>query len=151
MARLVEVTAFYRGDADAIFEAALDFSELEDAMRGLAVYEGAPKGEVKEGETYTVDVTFWSVLKNKGHVMHVETLDRAARVIQSREHNPLIKRWDHHLSVEQEGDRVCWTDTIVLDAGWQTPFAARFARFVYRRRHRYRKALEIRTRLARAP
>jgi hypothetical protein len=147
---LVEVTAWYEGDADDIFIAALDFSELEEAMRGLAVYEGGPKGEVAEGDTYTVDVTFWGVFKNKGHVMHIEKLDRKGRVIQSREHNPAIRRWDHNLSVQPEGDCVRWTDAIVIDAGWQTAFAARFAAFVYQRRHRRRNALKIRRRIVRA-
>lgn len=56
--------------------------------------------------------------------MHVERLDRAARIIQSREHNPAIRRRDHRLSVQPDGDRVRWTDRIVIDAGWRTPVAA---------------------------
>ncbi len=144
MAAVVKISAFYPGDADAVFAEALRFEELEEAMRGLAAYEGGPTGEVKEGDAYSIDVTFWGVFKNKGHVIHVEKVDRANRVIQSREHNASVRRWDHNLSVQPDGDRVRWTDSIVVDAGWRTPFAARFAAFVYRRRHRHRRALEIR-------
>lgn len=142
---LVKVTALYAGDADEIFSRALEFSELVDAMSGFAKYEGLPDAPAVEGETYTVDVTMWGVIKNKGHVMHIEKLDRKNRVIQSREHDKMIARWDHNLSVHQVGDNVRWVDAIVIDAGWRTAFVARFAGYVYRRRHKHRKALDIST------
>ena len=147
MARRIIVTAWYEGDADEIFQQAIQFSELQEAMAGFATYDGLPDEAAKQGDTYTVDVTFWGLLKNKGHVMHVETLDHQKRFIQSREHNPNIKRWDHHLSVHQEGDRARWGDDVVIDAGWQSAFAARFGLYVYRRRHRHRKALELTSRI----
>ncbi len=80
-----------------------------------------------------------------GHVIHVERLDQPARIIQSRESNPSIRRWDHTLSVQPDGARVRWTDSVILDAGWQTFLTARFCAYVYRRRHRHRQALEITT------
>lgn len=43
----VELIAFYNGDADEVFADALRFEEMEEAMRGLAVYEGGPKGAVR--------------------------------------------------------------------------------------------------------
>ncbi len=144
MAALVEVTALYDSDPDEVFASALQFDELLDAMSGLAVYEGLPPGTVaEEGKTYTVDVTFWGLIKMKGHVMHVEKLDKANRVLQSRESGNGITRWDHHLSVRPENTCARWVDRIVVEAGWQTPFVARFARFVYTRRHKHRQALEI--------
>ncbi len=143
MAIRVEVEATYEGDADAIFAAALDFREMQEAMRGLAVYEGLPDAEVEEGRTYEVDVTIWHVLRNRGHRMHVERLDRAARVIESRESGGAIRRWDHTLSVQTKGDRVRWSDHVIIDAGWQTWPTSRFAGYVYRRRHRHRQALSI--------
>ncbi|MCI5043456.1 MAG: hypothetical protein MRY72_02065 [Aquisalinus sp.] len=143
MTALITVTALYDGNADAIFREAMNLSELVEAMSGLATYEGLPEEPAKEGETYTVDVTMWGFLKTRGHVMHVETLDYENRIIQSREHNPAIRRWDHNLSVQPLGDKVLWTDQIELDAGWRTFGAARFCAYVYQRRHKYRKALKI--------
>ena len=75
--------------------------------------------------------------------MFVEKLDRAARVLKSREHNRSVTRWDHSLSIQPEGQGCLWTDRVVIDAergGWAT---ARFARYVYARRHRHRRALSI--------
>ena len=141
---LVEVTALYDDEPDVVFAAALQFDELMEAMSGLAVYDGLAPGTIaKEGKTYTVNVTFWGFIKMKGHQMFVEKLDITARELQSRESGNGIKRWDHNLSVRPEGAGARWVDHIEIDAGWQTPFVARFARFVYTRRHKHRKALEI--------
>lgn len=145
----ITVEATYPENADAVFAAALDFGEMQEAMRGLAVYDGLPDRDVKEGETISVDVTMLKVIKTKNHVMHVERLDRAARVIQSREHNPGIKRWDHNLSVQPEKQGCLWRDTIVLEAGPMTFLTARFCRFVYARRHRLRRAMHIKTAIQR--
>ncbi len=151
MAALVEVTALYDADPDEVFAAALQFDELLDAMSSLAVYEGLAPGTVaEEGKTYTVDVTFWGLIKMTGHKMFVEKLDKANRLLQSRESGNGIKNWDHNLSVRPEDGKARWVDLIEIDAGWQTPFVARFARFVYTRRHKHRQALEITRRITSA-
>lgn len=150
-ARIVEIKAVHPGDPDRVFAEAMQFDELKSAMSGLATYDGLPDGAVaEEGQTYTVDVTLWGWLKNGGHVMHVERLDWEARLIQSREHNASVKRWDHCLTVEPHEQGALWTDRIVIDAGWQTPFTARFARYVYTYRHTHRSALSIEQSIRRA-
>ena len=150
MPKRVVVTAKYKGDAPAIFRSALDFRELQDAMTGLAEYEGLPEEPVREGETYTVDVTILGLLKTRNYQMHLERLDFENCVLQSREKGGVIKRWDHNLSLRQEGQFAIWTDDIIVDAGLQTFGAARFGLYVYRRRHKQRKALAITSSLANA-
>lgn len=140
---VVEVIAIYEEPADQVFEGALRFSEMIEAMSGLAVYKGLPDEAVQEGATYVVDVTFWKLFTVKGHTMHIELLDRAGRILQSREHAPGIRRWDHTLSVQPRDGRTEWRDTVLIDAGWRTPFMARIAAYLYRRRHKHRKALSI--------
>lgn len=144
MQAIVEVTALYDGDPDEIFQNALRFEELTEAMEGFAVYEGLPDEPAREGETYTVDVTFWGILKMRGHTMYIEKLDIPGRLLQSRESGNGIERWDHTLTVESEDGRARWRDRILIDAGWRTPIVTRFARHVYTYRHRHRAALEVR-------
>lgn len=140
---IVEVVATYEEPADQVFEGALRFSEMTEAMSALADYKGLPDEAVQEGATYVVDVTFWKLFTVKGHTMRVELLDRAARVLQSREHAPGIRQWDHHLSVQPRDGCTEWRDTVTIDAGRRTPFMARFAIYIYRRRLKYRRAHSI--------
>lgn len=143
MLRTVVITAHYAAPADVTFEEALRAAEMKEAMRGLAEYHGLPDGVVHEGDSFTVDVTFLKLFTTRGHTMTVETLDRARRVLQSREHNSSIARWDHRLSVAPTRQGCVWTDRVVLDAGLQTWGVARFCRFVYLRRHKMRRALTL--------
>jgi hypothetical protein len=141
MARTVRITAWYADDPDTLFGSALRFSEMAEAMAGLATYSGFPDSDTAEqGQTIVVDVTLWGIFKQKGHTMFVERLDRENRIVQSRESGNGIRRWDHTLSIQPDGHLACWTDTIVIDAGWRTGLMARFAAYLYARRHRHRKA-----------
>jgi len=143
MPHTITVEATYSSDADTVFAAALNPAEMKEAMRGIAVYEGLPDHDIAEGDTITVDVTMFGFLKTRGHHMYVERLDHAARLIQSREQNSGIRRWDHTLTVEPHGSGCLWRDRVVLDAGLLTFLTARFCSFVYTRRHRTRQAQSI--------
>jgi hypothetical protein len=145
----VLITAHYPDDADPVFAQALHLAELKDAMSGIATYDGLPDRAIVEGDEFKVDVTLWGILKNKGHVMRVETLDFPARILQSREHNPNVKRWDHTLSVQPSGKGCVWTDRVIIDAGWNTFGTARFAKYVYSKRHKHRQALSVTAELRR--
>lgn len=114
------VTATYPGDPDEIFAQALSFWEMKDAIRGIATYHGLPDRDVAAGKTITVDVTLFGMFTTKDHVMFVEKLDRRNRLIQSREHNPGIRRSDHTLSVQPGAAGAIWIDRVIVDAGWQT-------------------------------
>ena len=150
MARALILEARYRGDADTMFAGALDFGEMVAAMKGIAVYENAPEGEIVEGMTLSLDVTMFGFLKTRGHEITVARIDHAARIVESRERNPSIRRWDHTISIQPDGETgVLWTDRVEIDAGWQSWGAVRFAGYVYGYRHRQRRALDIRRRYIR--
>ncbi|MCI2399770.1 hypothetical protein [Aliiroseovarius subalbicans] len=145
----VTIEAFYAGDPDQIFSEACQFSELVDAMSSIATYDGLPQGAAAQGETYVVDVTLFGLVKNPGHTMFVERLDPVARILQSREHNASVSRWDHTLSVQPGDGGTIWTDTVIIEAPRMEWATARFARFVYKRRHKHRRALHIATSIKR--
>lgn len=152
MALMVTVSAHYAANPDEVFRSALRFSEMTQAMRGIATYTGLPASDTaKEADRITVDVTFWGLFTQRGHVMFIERLDPRARIIQSRESGNGIARWDHTLSVQPDGPRARWTDSVIIDAGWRTWFVARFAAFVYTRRHRHRQAQSLACRISAVP
>ena len=145
MLRRVITTAKYHGKARDIFLEALEFREMTEAMSGIAVYEGLSNEAIEQGKTYTVDITFFKVFKTKGYEMFIELLDNEACSLQSREKGGVIQMWDHKLTVHQDKEFVIWTDDVTINAGISTFAMARFGAFVYKHRHKYRKALSITT------
>ena len=123
-------------------------------MKGFATYKGFPPGGIAtEGEDVCRRRQALEAVPVTAHTIFVESLDKAGRVLQSRERHRGVSRWDHRLSVQPDdaGDRVVWTDEVVIDAGWQTPMVARFAAYTYRYRHKARQAIKISSTIAPAP
>jgi hypothetical protein len=149
MLRELTVTARYPSDPDSTYAKALSFREMAEATRGVAVYRNMPEGDMEQGKTYVIDVLVWRVMHNPHYTVHVETLDRANRVVQSREEGWMIRQWDHTLTVEPDGDGCLWTDRLVIDCSWATGFMTWVARVLYRTRHRNRQGLQVTTRIRR--
>jgi hypothetical protein len=76
------------------------------------------------------------------HTIFIEKIDQKNYEIQSREHTPLIRRWDHLISIEHLDDsRSIYRDTIVIDAGSLTFMVWVWANWFYRYRQRRWRAL----------
>lgn len=76
------------------------------------------------------------------HELHVESVDEDELAIQTRERSPLLRRWDHRLSVAATGPASCrYTDEVELDAGLLTALAAPLARAFFAHRQRRWRAL----------
>jgi hypothetical protein len=71
-----------------------------------------------------------------------EKIDHKNYEIQSREHDPLIKRWDHLVSVRPRGeDQSIYRDVIEIEAGGLTYLVWAWANWFYRHRQRRWRAL----------
>jgi hypothetical protein len=149
MVKELTVSARYPDPPDATFAKARSFAEMAEASRGMASYRDMPEGAMEAGQTYTINVTVWGVMRNPHYKVHVETVDPATRRIQSREHGWMIRQWDHTLSVDPDGDGSRWTDRIVIDCAWATGFMAWVAKRLYLTRHRNRGGAGIRATLRR--
>ena len=76
------------------------------------------------------------------HTIHFEKIDQKNYEIQSREHDPLIARWDHLVSIKPLDDsRSIYRDTIDIDAGSLTFVVWAWANWFYRHRQRRWRAL----------
>ena len=76
-----------------------------------------------------------------------ERIDQAQREIQTREHDPLIRRWDHLIRVRAaDSGQTRYIDEIHIDAGLLTVAVWLFAHWFYR--HRQRRWKGIARRLA---
>lgn len=68
---------------------------------------------------------------------YFETVDPGKMLVQTRESDPLIRRWDHMMSVkrsEKGGTR--YQDEVEIDAGLLTLFVWCWATWFYRYRHK---------------
>jgi hypothetical protein len=76
------------------------------------------------------------------HTIHIENIDQKNFQIQSREHDRLVPRWDHLISIKALDDnRSLYRDTIEIDAGWLTFVVWAWANWFYRHRQRRWRAL----------
>jgi hypothetical protein len=72
----------------------------------------------------------------------IEKIDQKNYEIQSREHDPLIARWDHLISIKPLDDsRSIYRDSIDIDAGSLTFVVWAGANWFYRHRQRRWRAL----------
>jgi len=85
---------------------------------------GAPLPERwSEGHTIQCKLFVFGVIPIGVRTLHFEKIDQKNYEIQSREHDPLIARWDHLVSIEPLADaQSIYRDTIDIDAGSLTYF-----------------------------
>jgi hypothetical protein len=103
----------------------------------------------REGLTVRCKSYLFGILPLGTRTLFLERVDSAAREIQSRESDPLIRRWDHLIRVRSIGDgRTHYSDEIIIEAGWATFFVWLFAQWFYR--HRQRRWRQVAHRLVAA-
>ena len=107
------------------------------------VPSGAPLPERwSEGLTIQCKSFVFGVIPIGVRTLHIEKIDHKNYQIQSREHDPLIARWDHLVSIKPLGDsRSIYRDTIDIDAGSLTFVVWAWANWFYRHRQRRWRAL----------
>ena len=82
------------------------------------------------------------------HNIHFERVDPRRRQIQTREHDRLVRRWDHLISIDEaQAGRCRYSDEIEIEAGWLTWLVWLFAQCFYR--HRQRRWRQIARRISR--
>jgi hypothetical protein len=76
------------------------------------------------------------------HTIDFERIDQENYEIRTREHNPVVPRWDRVVSIKPLDDsRSIYRDTIDIDASSLTFFVWAWANWLYRHRQRRWRAL----------
>ena len=104
---------------------------------------GAPFPERwSEGLTIECKLLVLGIIPMGVHTVHLEKIDQSNYEIHSREHDPLIARWNHLISIKPLDDsRSIYRDTIDIDAGILTFVVWAWANWFYRHRQRRWRAL----------
>lgn len=81
--------------------------------------------------------------------LYFERIDPQTRQIQTREHDALVRRWDHLISINDAGDGRCrYCDELEIEAGLCTWLVWLFAQCFYR--HRQRRWRRVARRISKA-
>jgi len=104
----------------------------------------------QQGTTVRFRSYLFSMIPVGTRTVFFERVDQSARQIQTREHDPLIRQWDHLISVRATDDgRTRYSDEIMISGGPAAPFVWLFAVWFYR--HRQRRWRRVAERLRKSP
>ncbi len=104
----------------------------------------------QEHETIRCRLTVLGIIPVGTHVLQIKRVDPATREIESREHDALVRRWNHLIRVRSTPDgRALYVDEIEISAGFCTVLVWLFASWFYR--HRQRRWRRVAERLAQDP
>lgn len=112
-------------------------STLLFVAEGVMTYDNAATlpDTWEVGQTVNLRPRLWG--KSQGdHFVRVVTVDHDNHTIVTNEHGGPITVWNHTMHLVEIRPDVCrYTDTIEIEAGWQTPIVWLFAQYFYRHRH----------------
>jgi hypothetical protein len=129
-------------DADRAWSEVQTSRVLREICRPLIALRPA-RGEAALPERWQTEATvrvrplLFGLVPLGTRVLHWESIDHDRREMQTREHDPLIRRWDHRIHVEPLADGACrYTDDVEVNAGVLTLPVWLFAQWFYRHRQR---------------
>lgn len=137
----VTVVHAYPVPAGRLWALVSDYRKLRYVMAGVAGFDGLPDRPIREGDDLSLRVRLFDRLPPMRYRIEVVELDHAARVLETREQGVGVQRWAHRIAVEETETGARLTDGIEIEAGWRTPFAVLFARWMLRQRHKPRLRL----------
>ena len=142
----VDVSTPLECSAEAAWDEVQKSALLLHVIRPLAtVTPTEPPGfpeRWREGMTVRCRTRLFGIIPIGVRTVHFHKVDHAAREMVIRESDPLVRRWDHTISVAPAGRmRSIYRDVIDLDAGVLTSVVWAWTSWFYRHRQRRWRAL----------
>lgn len=149
----VFVESLFQCDAEMAWSAVQNSEVLVEVAAPLVLI-CPPKDETfpqrwAAGSSVRCRCILFGILPLVTRTLRFERIDSLARQIQTRETDPLVRRWDHLISIRPADNGCCWySDEIEIEAGWRTPFVWLFASVLYSHRQRRWKKRIVRRLMA---
>ncbi|SMX34253.1 hypothetical protein [Actibacterium lipolyticum] len=141
MSAVVELDHSYKVPARKLWALAIDLDALAEVSKKVVRFTGLPSGQCETGQEIDVKVSLFGLLPAQPYHMTVLECDHDTMTLRSNEQGAGVKRWQHTLTVREDGDTATLHDRIEIDAGVLTPLFARWARHLYSQRHKPRQRL----------
>lgn len=138
MTARVTLTHEYPYPSDLVWFVATDLEHLETVMKGLISFRGLPEGQIYERQHINVYVSLFGFFPYQPYEMTVLECDHDTRRFVSSEKGAGVKSWRHTLQITPTPNGCRIDETIEIDAGRLTSLFARWARFLYQKRHKPR-------------
>jgi hypothetical protein len=144
----VQVETALPCDAELAWQAVQTRALLQEVCRPLVTIYALPGEQLPErwqaGRTVRCRTYLFGLIPLGIRTITFERCDTAARQIQSREHDFMIRKWDHLVEIEQlEPGHSRYRDTIEIEAGLLTLPVWLFASVFYRHRQRRWKVVAM--------
>ncbi|MEM6913962.1 MAG: hypothetical protein AAF511_08285 [Pseudomonadota bacterium] len=139
MTSTVAVTTYFDAPADEIWQKATATSTLHVVAAPMVTFQPVdpPSLPVRwEDGDYLCALRLFGFLPIGQQVIGISypPPEGETRFLRDNGHSQSIKRWDHWVSVTPEGEGTRYEDRLEIDAGWQTPIVAAFAKAFYTHR-----------------
>ena len=137
----VTITTTLDATADEVWQALQSPATLAYVSAPLLTFKAIDPPEWPERweeRAYRARLRFLGVLPIGPQVIDISKppQDGLTRFIRDNGHSPLIRRWDHLITVTPEGAQTRYTDQVDIAAGLLTWPVAAFARRFYRHRQK---------------
>jgi ligand-binding SRPBCC domain-containing protein len=133
----IDLSTYLDAPPQAVWSAVKRSSTFEHITPGLPGFsvDGVP-GETwaEEGATIGLRLRAFNRSLAWHHTINIVTVDEDRRLIQTQEHGGPVKRWNHTITVDEEGSGSRYRDHVEIDAGAATPAVWTFAQGLYRYR-----------------
>ncbi len=143
--RKITVTSTFENSANKIWDRILSIDTLIEICKPKATFKSCT-GEMPEKwelrKIYPFKLFIYGLIPMGQHEIILEKIDREQNEILSREHNKIVKIWNHLIKMDSTGtEKTTYTDEVEIYAGIFTYITALWSISFYR--HRQRKWQQI--------
>ena len=142
--RKISVSSIIDCPPEIMWEKILDLDTLMEICKPKASFKSVSENPRKweENIIYRFKLFIYGFIPLGEHEILLESINESQKEIQSREHNKIVKIWNHFISMSKtENGKTFYTDSVELYSGVFTCFTAFWSISLYK--HRQRKWCKI--------
>ena len=140
----ITISSILDNSSEKIWNKLLDVETLIYICEPLATFKTKEKNLIKWelNKEYVFKLFIYRFIPFGNHKIILEKIDENSKIIISKEHNSIVKIWNHKIRMEDKGENcIKYTDEVELYAGVFTSFVAIWGIIFYK--HRQKKWKKI--------
>ena len=144
----ISISSILNNSTEKIWDKILNIETLIEICKPMARFKLISNENIMKWELnkeYIFKLLIYGFLPFGRHKIILEILDEKNKIILSKEHNSIVKIWNHKILMENiEENKTKYTDEVEIYAGIFTIFVAVWAKIFYKHRQKkWKKISEI--------